>query len=134
MNSIKYIIIALIVLTSCKKDKTEPLTEGGYSNGILVLNEGLFQLNNSTLSWVNLSTQDVTTDLFLSVNNRPLGDTGNDMLLYGGKIYITVTGSSTVEVIDRNTLKRSEEHTSELQSRPHLVCRLLLEKKKKKIY
>src|SRR3989442_11834084 len=28
---------------------------------------------------------------------------------------------------------RSEEHTSELQSRPHLVCRLLLEKKKKKI-
>src|SRR5215813_3742543 len=28
-------------------------------------------------------------------------------------------------------LRRSEEHTSELQSRPHLVCRLLLEKKKK---
>src|SRR5690554_1054487 len=28
---------------------------------------------------------------------------------------------------------RSEEHTSELQSRPHLVCRLLLEKKKKSI-
>src|SRR5690554_7731157 len=26
---------------------------------------------------------------------------------------------------------RSEEHTSELQSRPHLLCRLLLEKKKK---
>src|SRR5690554_8227720 len=29
-------------------------------------------------------------------------------------------------------LMRSEEHTSELQSRPHLVCRLLLEKKKQK--
>src|SRR3712207_8193870 len=29
--------------------------------------------------------------------------------------------------------KRSEEHTSELQSRQYLVCRLLLEKKKKKI-
>src|SRR3989442_2946498 len=28
---------------------------------------------------------------------------------------------------------RSEEHTSELQSRPHLVCRLLLEKKKTQI-
>src|SRR5690554_6961948 len=27
-------------------------------------------------------------------------------------------------------ISRSEEHTSELQSRPHLVCRLLLEKKK----
>src|SRR3712207_9119745 len=30
--------------------------------------------------------------------------------------------------------KRSEEHTSELQSRQYLVCRLLLEKKKKTIY
>src|SRR5436305_2299384 len=29
----------------------------------------------------------------------------------------------------RSTRGRSEEHTSELQSRPHLVCRLLLEKK-----
>src|SRR3989442_3151612 len=28
---------------------------------------------------------------------------------------------------------RSEEHTSELQSRPHLVCRLLLEKKKEQV-
>src|SRR5690554_7202789 len=31
-----------------------------------------------------------------------------------------------------STDSRSEEHTSELQSRPHLVCRLLLEKKKQK--
>src|SRR2546429_5854201 len=33
----------------------------------------------------------------------------------------------------RQCWRRSEEHTSELQSRLHLVCRLLLEKKKKKI-
>src|SRR3712207_8479710 len=32
------------------------------------------------------------------------------------------------------TWQRSEEHTSELQSRQYLVCRLLLEKKKKKQY
>src|SRR3989442_10529698 len=36
--------------------------------------------------------------------------------------------SSDAMAADRH---RSEEHTSELQSRPHLVCRLLLEKKKK---
>src|SRR5690625_5741250 len=36
------------------------------------------------------------------------------------------------QVVNNNNLKlRSEEHTSELQSRGHLVCRLLLEKKKK---
>src|SRR6266550_8516482 len=33
----------------------------------------------------------------------------------------------------RTRHRRSEEHTSELQSRLHLVCRLLLEKKKKKL-
>src|SRR2546429_1175987 len=33
---------------------------------------------------------------------------------------------------DENRIARSEEHTSELQSRLHLVCRLLLEKKKRK--
>src|SRR2546422_4852361 len=34
--------------------------------------------------------------------------------------------------VHRGQVSRSEEHTSELQSRLHLVCRLLLEKKKKK--
>src|SRR5439155_121484 len=34
--------------------------------------------------------------------------------------------------VDGFAVRRSEEHTSELQSRGHLVCRLLLEKKKKK--
>src|SRR2546422_212379 len=34
--------------------------------------------------------------------------------------------------VGRGAIRRSEEHTSELQSRLHLVCRLLLEKKKKK--
>src|SRR3989442_5368895 len=36
-----------------------------------------------------------------------------------------------VFVFDHTTDQSSEEHTSELQSRPHLVCRLLLEKKTK---
>src|SRR5436305_10250132 len=35
-----------------------------------------------------------------------------------------------IDVSKRAPDPRSEEHTSELQSRPHLVCRLLLEKKK----
>src|SRR5690625_7008054 len=39
-----------------------------------------------------------------------------------------------ITTLERNEdmFNRSEEHTSELQSRGHLVCRLLLEKKKKK--
>src|SRR3712207_7558751 len=36
--------------------------------------------------------------------------------------------------LDRLRFERSEEHTSELQSRQYLVCRLLLEKKQKRYY
>src|SRR5579872_7554120 len=41
-------------------------------------------------------------------------------------------GTAPAGRVRRHQRGRSEEHTSELQSRPHLVCRLLLEKKKKK--
>src|SRR2546422_11295787 len=41
-------------------------------------------------------------------------------------------GEPVAERVGHGILGRSEEHTSELQSRLHLVCRLLLEKKKKK--
>src|SRR2546422_6158475 len=43
----------------------------------------------------------------------------------------TVAANLRERVLRRVELLRSEEHTSELQSRLHLVCRLLLEKKKK---
>src|SRR5690625_6507134 len=48
----------------------------------------------------------------------------------GNQLSRAVIGNITAPV-DMNEL-RSEEHTSELQSRGHLVCRLLLEKKKNK--
>src|SRR5690554_7579323 len=49
---------------------------------------------------------------------------------------ITIGEVKTALVIDFHYEEgdRSEEHTSELQSRPHLVCRLLLEKKKTNLH
>src|SRR3989442_10319911 len=41
-----------------------------------------------------------------------------------------VGGDPLLDLVAAQEQRRSEEHTSELQSRPHLVCRLLLEKKK----
>src|SRR2546428_9511597 len=43
-------------------------------------------------------------------------------------------GLETSSIVSGGVSKRSEEHTSELQSRSDLVCRLLLEKKKKIYY
>src|SRR5438876_1937501 len=46
----------------------------------------------------------------------------------GGYHFMPLTGSNMIG----SSVSRSEEHTSELQSPVHLVCRLLLEKKKSK--
>src|SRR5699024_11798997 len=48
-------------------------------------------------------------------------------------VWITFVGAYQCTAEDSHLKMRSEEHTSELQSRFDLVCRLLLEKKKKSI-
>src|SRR3712207_7220946 len=61
---------------------------------------------------------------------RPLGDRG--FLLESLEHLEIATGLDVHVICSGKT--RSEEHTSELQSRQYLVCRLLLEKKKKLIH
>src|SRR5690625_4852449 len=54
-------------------------------------------------------------------------------IVYGDGVQRTVFTENPIEFKNNQRVNgRSEEHTSELQSRGHLVCRLLLEKKKKK--
>src|SRR2546422_3151141 len=58
---------------------------------------------------------------------------GAALELIPGTQLLEVNGKTLEDFLDWEFLTaRSEEHTSELQSRLHLVCRLLLEKKKKK--
>jgi len=104
------IIFIIVFLVSCKKEEP-PVSETPvtFKNGYLVLNEGLFQQNNSTLSWIDLTDNSVTENLFSTINNRPLGDTGNDLKRYGGKVYIVLNGSSTIEVLDAATLESVQQ-------------------------
>src|SRR5207247_8385959 len=50
--------------------------------------------------------------------------------LRSGHDHKSASAGSSRHIRDRSERSRSEEHTSELQSRVDLVCRLLLEKKK----
>ena len=68
-----------------------------------ILSEGLFNLNNSTLARYSFETNACMPDYFRTMNRRGLGDTANDMDIYGGKLYVVVNVSSTVEVIDLHT-------------------------------
>jgi YVTN family beta-propeller protein len=99
------ILAASLLLFSCKKKPLPPEVPAPalLEHGILVLDEGLFNQNNSALSWINTVDHTVSNTFFEDKTNRGLGDTGNDMERYGGKIYIVINVSSTVEILDAAT-------------------------------
>src|SRR5687768_17760917 len=83
------------------------------------------------------------TTLFRSLLiDKPEGYTSHDLVArvrkalgmkaigHGGTLDPMASGLLVLLAGEGTKLSRSEEHTSELQSRLHLVCRLLLEKKK----
>src|SRR3989442_12053701 len=63
-------------------------------------------------------------------HQREVGDEGEDRIGADVRHHVHAHGGDGAVRLDLTLMMRSEEHTSELQSRPHLVCRLLLEKKK----
>src|SRR5687768_18189977 len=76
------------------------------------------------------------TTLFRSLRVRALSDNALKAQVTNGLGNLSrrpfqFCGQQNLAAFD-DCCQRSEEHTSELQSRLHLVCRLLLEKKKKK--
>ena len=78
------------------------------ADGVYILNEGLFQMNNSTLSYYDFKTSTLTDDIFLERNHRGLGDTGSDLKSYGSKLYCIVNNSNRLEIMklsDATSLK-----------------------------
>jgi YVTN family beta-propeller protein len=95
----------MYAFTSCDKgnEPEPPIVEPSDTSGIYFLNSGSYGGNNTTLDFASLASDEaepeVTHDLFFAKNKRNLGDTGNDIIAYGSKLYIAVSGSKTVEVI-----------------------------------
>jgi len=103
-----YILLALAVsaiFSSCSKDNDNQPANQEIGPALYVLAEGSFNSNNSSLTYYNFSTGNTVADKFARENKRGLGDTGNDIAVYGSKMYIVVNVSNTVEVMDINTAK-----------------------------
>src|SRR5258708_19938119 len=71
------------------------------------------------------------TTLFRSDDTRPMRERIRSSTTRSDGVSIFGSGKNCAASPARRFWPRSEEHTSELQSPDHLVCRLLLEKKKK---
>lgn len=103
------ISIPLFVACDDMEDKPDPtpgiegnIGETGTAE-LYILSEGLFNLNNSSLARYSFKNSQLTKNYFKDINKRGLGDTANDIAIYGSKLYIVVNVSSTIEVIDFST-------------------------------
>ncbi len=70
------------------------------ADNLLVLDEGLWGENDADITHINLKDNSSTVHFFTDNNGRGLGDVAQDMIIYGGKAYTTVTMSNTLEVMD----------------------------------
>ncbi|MGX8689660.1 MAG: YncE family protein [Bacteroidaceae bacterium] len=113
-----FILTMATVILACDPEPELISTGNGTDNsphkGAFILSEGLFNLNNSTLAWIDFNTckpdswdsgVGTSYDVFEKVNGRRLGDTANDFLLYGSRLYIAVNVSSTIEILDAATCR-----------------------------
>lgn len=110
-NILSGIALLAVITTACHHngpDTPDKPIVNASASGIYILNEGLYQMNNSTLSYYDYTTGTFTEDFFLQNNHRGLGDTGNDLQKYGSKLYAVINGSNTIEIMklsDATSLK-----------------------------
>jgi len=101
---LSFLVSLGFVFTFSSCDPEEVVQQVTPSTGLLVLNQGKYQGNNAGLTHYNVLSQTTTADIFYSNNNRGMGDTGQDMIQYGSKIYVAMYSSSLIEVIDAKTM------------------------------
>lgn len=96
------------------------------SSEIIVLNEGLFNLNNSSITKIDFSKKELIQNYFQTANNRGLGDTGNDLILYNNLAWTIINVSSQLEIFDPNSgisIRRIPVVNSENKARqPRYIC------------
>lgn len=99
------LVLGLLGLQSCKKDKVPAAGAGNYSSGVFVVNEGPFG-GTGSISWYNPETGETVQDVFSKANNGAvLGEFVQSLSLHGDKGYIVVNGANKVYVVDAVTFK-----------------------------
>lgn len=99
------LLMGTAVMTSCDPDEDYPETYlQEYSTGAYVVNSGNMYSNiESSLTAIDYASSTATQNVFKAANGRSLGNTANDGIVYGNKIYLAVDQSNTIEVIDKKT-------------------------------
>ena len=99
------LLMGTAVMTSCDPAEDYPETYlQVYSTGAYVVNSGnMYSKIESSLTAIDYASSTATQNVFKTANGRSLGNTANDGIVYGNKIYLAVDQSNTIEVIDKKT-------------------------------
>lgn len=105
-----FMIAAIAVFfASCSKEDIETVTElplGAYDNGVLILNQGNFGQDNSSISYLSNDFATFQNNAFLAVNpTKILGNTGQDIGFYNDLAFVVLNASNKIEIINRYTLE-----------------------------
>lgn len=95
------LVVSLSVIASCDFHKKEEVPPQVVTEGVCILNNGNYASNDASLSIYNPETKVLSANVFQNVNGKKLGDLAQDMLVYGGKMYIAVYNSKVIFVTDR---------------------------------
>jgi len=101
------ITLLFLILNSCVKEPNSPInkTENLTQNSLVILTEGLWGLDNSNLDIINLDNYTYQKSYYQNINNVKLGDTANDILIKGDTLFVIVSTSKYIELIDLKTFK-----------------------------
>ncbi|MFI5252302.1 MAG: DUF5074 domain-containing protein [Bacteroidota bacterium] len=108
MKRLLLITLALWSLLGCKKDPITSYTQntvpGGITRTVYVLNEGMFghyaDSVSARLTLYDYNTKTVYKDIFENANNgQHLGDTGDDMVLAGDRLFILMSNSKAITIL-----------------------------------
>ncbi len=110
---------ATLFFQSCNEDSPTPITPG--AEGFFIINEGGYPNENSSISFYDRQTTNVTNNIFQSVNGRSLGLQAQSMTVFEGKGYIVVQGSKKIEVIDASDYSSLATITEDLENPRYVI-------------
>lgn len=115
INNYLALLLLILLATSCREEETVYYSDeetvtlphvGLNYQGFYLLNEGNMGMNRATIDYFDYSTGTYIRDIYSERNPeivKELGDVGNDIKIYGNKVYAVINCSHYIEVIDKYT-------------------------------
>ena len=95
--------LLLLALSACRHPEVVEQEDLTFAHGLFILNEGNMGSNKASIDFYDPISDTLYRNIYPTVNPtvmKELGDVGNDIAIYGGKLYAVINVSGKVEIMD----------------------------------